>query len=99
MPGHSPAHLAFYADGHLFSGDVLFANSVGRTDLPGGDWGVLQASIASFLDAYPSDTIVHPGHGRETTLAAELAGNPFLADLRAARARSERQDRAPARDA
>ena len=86
VPGHSPAHLAFYADGHLFSGDVLFANSVGRPDLPGGDWNVLQASIASFLDAYPPDTIVHPGHGRETTLAAELAANPFLADLRAARA-------------
>ena len=86
VPGHSPAHLAYFADDHLFSGDVLFAGSVGRTDVPGGDWGVLQASIASLLDAYPPDTIVHPGHGRETTLAAELAGNPFLADLRAARA-------------
>jgi glyoxylase-like metal-dependent hydrolase (beta-lactamase superfamily II) len=86
VPGHSPAHVAFFADGHLFSGDVLFAGSVGRTDLPGGDWGVLQASIASFLDAYPSDTIVHPGHGRETTLAAELGQNPFLVDLRATRA-------------
>ena len=85
VPGHSPAHLAFFADGHLFSGDVLFAGSVGRTDLPGGDWGVLQASIASFLDAYPADTIVYPGHGRVTSLAAELAQNPFLGDLRAAR--------------
>jgi hydroxyacylglutathione hydrolase len=85
VPGHSPAHLAFFADGHLFSGDVLFAGSVGRTDLPGGDWGVLQASIASFLDTYPSNTSVHPGHGRETTLAAELAQNPFLVDLRANR--------------
>jgi hydroxyacylglutathione hydrolase len=86
VPGHSPAHLAFFADGHLFSGDVLFAGSVGRTDLPGGDWGVLQASIASFLDAYAPETVVHPGHGPETTLAAELARNPFLADLRTARA-------------
>ena len=86
VPGHSPAHLAYFADDHLFSGDVLFSGSVGRTDFPAGDWGVLQASIASFLDAYPPDTIVHPGHGRETTLAAELARNPFLADLRAARA-------------
>jgi len=85
VPGHSPAHLAFFADGHLFSGDVLFAGSVGRTDLPGGDWGVLQASIASFLDTYPSNTTVHPGHGRETTLAAELAQNPFLVDLRPTR--------------
>ena len=86
VPGHSPAHLAYFADDHLFSGDVLFSGSVGRTDFPGGDWGVLQASIASFLDAYPPETTVHPGHGPETTLAAELARNPFLADLRAARA-------------
>jgi glyoxylase-like metal-dependent hydrolase (beta-lactamase superfamily II) len=86
VPGHSPAHLAFYSDGHLFSGDVLFAGSVGRTDLPGGDWGVLQASIESFLDAYPPGTVVHPGHGPETTLATELARNPFLGDLRSARA-------------
>lgn len=85
VPGHSPAHLAYHAGGHLFSGDVLFAGSVGRTDLPGGDWQVLSASIESLLDAYPSDTVVHPGHGPATTLGAELARNPFLADLRAAR--------------
>jgi glyoxylase-like metal-dependent hydrolase (beta-lactamase superfamily II) len=85
VPGHSPAHLAYYAAGHLFSGDVLFAGSVGRTDLPGGDWQVLSASIERLLDAYPADTIVHPGHGPATTLGAELAHNPFLADLRAAR--------------
>jgi hydroxyacylglutathione hydrolase len=85
--GHSPGHLAFCADGELFSGDVLFAGSVGRTDLPGADWDTLEASIASLLDAYPPDTIVHPGHGPETTLAAELAGNPFLGALRAARRR------------
>lgn len=88
VPGHSPAHIAFFADDHLFSGDVLFAGSVGRTDLPGGDWSVLQASIASLLDAYPPETIVHPGHGPETTLGGELARNPFLADLRAARSPS-----------
>ena len=85
--GHSPAHLAYFADGELFSGDVLFAGSVGRTDLPGADWDTLEESIASLLDAYPPETIVHPGHGPETTLAAELAGNPFLGALRAARAR------------
>jgi hydroxyacylglutathione hydrolase len=85
VPGHSPGHLAFGTDGHLFSGDVLFAGSVGRTDLPGGDWSVLQASIARLLDAFPPDTVVYPGHGPETTLAAELASNPFLADLRSAR--------------
>jgi hydroxyacylglutathione hydrolase len=85
VPGHSPAHLAYYAQGDLFSGDVLFAGSVGRTDLPGGDWGVLLASISSLLDAYPAETVVHPGHGPETTLAAELARNPFLGELRDAR--------------
>jgi glyoxylase-like metal-dependent hydrolase (beta-lactamase superfamily II) len=64
---------------------VLFAGSVGRTDLPGGDWQTLSASIAGLLDAYAPDTVVHPGHGPATTLAAELERNPFLADLRAAR--------------
>jgi hydroxyacylglutathione hydrolase len=83
--GHSPGHLAYFANGELFSGDVLFAGSVGRTDLPGADWDVLEASIASLLEMYPPETIVHPGHGPETTLAAELAGNPFLSALRAAR--------------
>lgn len=85
VPGHSPAHLAFFADGHLFSGDVLFAGSVGRTDLPGGSWQTLSGSIERLLDAYPPETAVHPGHGPSTTLGAELARNPFLADLRAAR--------------
>lgn len=85
VPGHSPAHLAYFADGELFSGDVLFAGSVGRTDLPGGDWDTLEASIASLVDTYPPETVVHPGHGPETTLARELAANPFLASLRAAR--------------
>ncbi len=85
VPGHSPAHLAYFAEGELFSGDVLFAGSVGRTDFPGSDWGTLQRSIAVLLDAYPSETVVHPGHGPETTLGDELAQNPFLADLRARR--------------
>ena len=86
VPGHSPAHLAYHADGCLFSGDVLFAGSVGRTDLPGSDWETLLASIRSLVDAYPPETIVYPGHGPVTTLGAELARNPFLADLRAERA-------------
>ncbi len=85
VPGHSPAHLAYHADGCLFSGDVLFAGSVGRTDLPGSDWETLLASIRSLVDAYPPETIVYPGHGPETTLGAELARNPFLGDLRAER--------------
>jgi glyoxylase-like metal-dependent hydrolase (beta-lactamase superfamily II) len=84
-PGHSPAHLAYHAGGYLFSGDVLFAGSVGRTDLPGGDWATLEASIAGLLDAYPADTVVCPGHGPQTSLGAELASNPFLAGLRAVR--------------
>jgi len=86
VPGHSPAHLAYYADESLFSGDVLFAGSVGRTDLPGADWDTLLASIRSLVDAYPPGTTVYPGHGPVTTLGAELARNPFLADLRAERA-------------
>jgi glyoxylase-like metal-dependent hydrolase (beta-lactamase superfamily II) len=86
VPGHSPAHLAYYAEESLFSGDVLFAGSVGRTDLPGADWDTLVASIRSLVDTYPPETTVYPGHGSATTLGAELARNPFLADLRAERA-------------
>jgi glyoxylase-like metal-dependent hydrolase (beta-lactamase superfamily II) len=86
VPGHSPAHLAYYADGCLFSGDVLFAGSVGRTDLPGADWETLLASIRSLVEAFPSETVVYPGHGPATTLGDELARNPFLAELRVERA-------------
>ena len=85
VPGHSPAHLAFAADGALFSGDVLFAGSVGRADLPGADWDVLLRSIATLADRFPAETIVYPGHGPATTLGDELATNPFLAELRASR--------------
>jgi hydroxyacylglutathione hydrolase len=83
VPGHSPAHLAYYADGCLFSGDVLFAGSVGRTDLPLGDWDTLVASIRLLGVRFPPETVVYSGHGPETTLGAELASNPFLAELRA----------------
>jgi glyoxylase-like metal-dependent hydrolase (beta-lactamase superfamily II) len=86
VPGHSPAHLAYHADGCLFSGDVLFAGSVGRTDLPGSDWGTLLGSIRSLVESYPPETVVYPGHGPVTTLGDELARNPFLAELRAERA-------------
>ena len=82
VPGHSPGHVAYYADGCLFSGDVLFAGSVGRTDLPFGDWDALLDSIRRLADAYPPETVVYPGHGPVTTLGAELARNPFLAELR-----------------
>jgi hydroxyacylglutathione hydrolase len=83
VPGHSPAHVAYYADGCLFSGDVLFAGSVGRADLPGADWDTLLASIRMLVERYPPETVVYPGHGPTTTLGAELARNPFLAELRA----------------
>lgn len=83
VPGHSPGHVSYYADGALFSGDVLFSGSVGRTDLPFGDWDTLVDSIRSLADAYPPETVVFPGHGPATTLGDELARNPFLAELRA----------------
>ena len=85
VPGHSPGHLAFAADGALFSGDVLFAGSVGRVDLPGGDWPTLLDSIRLLADRYPPETTVYPGHGPPTTLGDELDGNPFLTELRVAR--------------
>ena len=88
VPGHSPGHLAYAIAGAVLSGDVLFAGSVGRTDLPGADWETLLASIRSLVDAYPAETAVHPGHGPSTTLGDELRGNPFLAELRAARQES-----------
>lgn len=83
VPGHSPAHLAYYAGGCLFSGDVLFAGSVGRVDIPGADWDTLVESIRSLADRYPPETVVYSGHGPKTTLDAELTRNPFLAELRA----------------
>jgi glyoxylase-like metal-dependent hydrolase (beta-lactamase superfamily II) len=83
IPGHSPAHVAYSVHGHLFSGDLLFAGSVGRVDLPGADWDTLLASVRTLADRYPPETIVYPGHGPQTTLGAELERNPFLAELRA----------------
>jgi hydroxyacylglutathione hydrolase len=85
VPGHSPAHLAYHADGCLFSGDVLFAGSVGRVDLPGADWETLLASIRMLVETLPPETVVYPGHGPTTTLGDELTRNPFLAELRAER--------------
>ncbi|HLY94054.1 MAG TPA: MBL fold metallo-hydrolase [Gaiellaceae bacterium] len=83
IPGHSPAHIAFYADGCLFSGDLLFAGSVGRVDLPGADWDTLLASVKTLTERFAPETVVYPGHGPTTTLGAELERNPFLAELRA----------------
>jgi len=83
VPGHSPGHLAYHADGCLFSGDVLFSGSVGRTDLPGADWETLIESLRALTEQLPPETVVYSGHGPPTTLGTELARNPFLAPLRA----------------
>jgi hydroxyacylglutathione hydrolase len=84
-PGHSPGHVTYaVADADtpaLFSGDVLFQGSIGRTDLPGGDHARLLQSISELLAAYPDETTVYPGHMGITTLGAERATNPFLLDL------------------
>jgi hydroxyacylglutathione hydrolase len=84
VPGHTSDHLAFAAEGCLFSGDLLFAGSVGRTDRPGDDWESLLASVGMLVERFPPETVVYPGHGPATTLGAELAANPFLAELRTA---------------
>src|SRR2546423_6948466 len=82
-PGHSPGHVTFSIldEQAVFSGDVLFQGSVGRTDLPGGDWDTLLESIRGLVDLLPEDTTVYPGHMGVTSLGAERATNPFLAEL------------------
>jgi hydroxyacylglutathione hydrolase len=82
VPGHSPGHLAYHADEALFSGDVLFAGSVGRVDLPGADWDTLVETLRALTERFPPETVVYAGHGPPTTLGTELARNPFLAPLR-----------------
>ena len=78
VPGHSPAHLAFAADGCLFSGDVLFAGSVGRTDLPGADWDLLEASIGTLVDRFPPETVVYSGPRARDDARSRAGTNPFL---------------------
>ncbi len=82
-PGHSPGHVTYAIrdESALFSGDVLFQGSVGRVDLPGGDWPTLARSIESLLDAFAPETTVYPGHMGLTTLGHERATNPFLQEL------------------
>ena len=82
-PGHSPGHVTFSIldETAIFSGDVLFQGSVGRTDLPGGDWNTLLESIRRLVEGLPEETTVYPGHMGVTSLGAERAGNPFLAEL------------------
>jgi len=82
-PGHSPGHVTYSIPDEqaVFSGDVLFQGSVGRTDLPGGDWPTLLESIRSLTDSLPEETTVYPGHMGITSLGAERATNPFLVEL------------------
>ncbi len=83
-PGHSPGHVSYSipAQFALFSGDVLFEGSIGRTDLPGGDMQTLLDSIAKLVQSLPAQTNVFPGHMGVTSLEAELRSNPFLAELK-----------------
>ena len=96
-PGHSPGHLTYAVGGALLSGDVLFQGSVGRVDLPGGDWGTLERSIEGLIRAYPAETAVYPGHMGVTTLGRELQTNPFLSELRLSLSSPQAADAPPAR--
>ena len=82
-PGHSPGHVSYSipAERALFSGDVLFEGSIGRTDLPGGDAPTLFRSLATLVDSFPPETTVYPGHMGITTLEREQATNPFLLEI------------------
>jgi glyoxylase-like metal-dependent hydrolase (beta-lactamase superfamily II) len=83
IPGHSRDHVAFATEGSIFSGDLLFAGAVGRTDFEGGDWPTLLGSVERLVARYGRDAVVYPGHGEPTTLGRELDTNPFLGELRA----------------
>lgn len=78
LPGHSPGGIALSTEGRVFAGDILFAGSIGRTDLPGGDHRALIDGIRRKLMILPDDTVVHPGHGPETTIGREKRINPYV---------------------
>ncbi|MBS7530252.1 MBL fold metallo-hydrolase [Hazenella sp. IB182353] len=80
-PGHTPGSVTFYWDGLAFSGDALFQNSIGRTDLPGGDYDILMKSIRNTLMEMPDETRVLSGHGPETTIGRERVHNPFVTGM------------------
>ena len=88
-PGHTPGSLSYYTDGLLFSGDTLFQGSIGRTDLPGGDYALEMESIVDKLLALPDDTVVLPGHMSETRIGFERQANPFVVDWLARRRAGE----------
>jgi hydroxyacylglutathione hydrolase len=82
-PGHSPGHVSYSipSEQAVFSGDVLFQGSIGRTDLPGGDTATLMRTLAELVDALPDETVVYPGHMGVTTIGRERETNPFLREL------------------
>lgn len=82
VPGHTPGSVAFGLRGHLFTGDFLFAGTVGRMDLPGGDEQAMRASLRREILPRPDSVELHPGHGASSTIGAERAGNPYLLSLR-----------------
>jgi glyoxylase-like metal-dependent hydrolase (beta-lactamase superfamily II) len=80
-PGHTPGGVCYKINGNLFTGDTLFCESIGRTDLPGGDWEELMNSLRKILQIFPDNTRVYPGHGENTTMEHEKKHNPFLLGL------------------
>ena len=80
-PGHAPGHVVFLGGGIMLGGDLLFAGSIGRTDLPLSNPAAMESSLA-YVAAFDPDTVVYPGHGPATTIGEELASNPFLAGVR-----------------
>jgi hydroxyacylglutathione hydrolase len=83
-PGHTPGSVVFETEDTLFAGDVLFAGSIGRTDLPGGSWEQMQESLARVILPRADEIVVHTGHGPSTTIGRERVSNPFLQDLASA---------------
>lgn len=80
-PGHTPGHCILVLEQDVFCGDLIFAGSIGRTDLPGGDYPTILASLESAILTLPDDARLHPGHGPSTTVAIEKQYNPFLRGL------------------
>jgi glyoxylase-like metal-dependent hydrolase (beta-lactamase superfamily II) len=81
-PGHTPGSCILRVDGDVFCGDLIFSGSIGRTDLPGGDYATIMNSLERVILNLPDDTRLHPGHGPSTTIAVERRYNPFLQGLR-----------------